>query len=460
MKYSLVRLLERLSLSKNSRLTMFAVLSVAASITLAMGSDRKDSHNRPGSHPGPTPAVPGDVIATSTSAPQEAQTAFDGAPNGMVDALVHQADKMVFEEQETIEEGLGPLYNGTSCAECHGSPVTGGISQVTELRAGFVNRFGAFTNPDITIGSGSYVVKSRSLVNDRAVCPSADFATSEVQERVPDRANVIALRSSLNVLGDGYVEAIADTTLRQIAAKQCRSSNGICGEAITVPLSEAPGQVRVARFGWKNQHASLLSFSADAYLNEMGVTSSLQPKDIATICKTSTDPEDHVEDDGLADIDRFARFMRATKAPARDETLANTVDAQLGAEVFDRIGCDNCHVSSITTAPAGSVVNGGTFVVPDALGNKVIHPYSDFLLHNVGTGDGIVQNAGPETAQKMRTPPLWGVRLRSRLMHDAASMTFQDAISRHAGEAYGVIRNYRNLTDQDRGRLIAFLKSL
>jgi len=192
----------------------------------------------------------------------------------------------------------------------------------------------------------------------------------------------------------------------------------------------------------------------------MGVTSSLQPKDIATICKTSTDPEDHVEDDGLADIDRFARFMRATKAPARDETLANTVDAQLGAEVFDRIGCDNCHVSSITTAPAGSVVNGGTFVVPDALGNKVIHPYSDFLLHNVGTGDGIVQNAGPETAQKMRTPPLWGVRLRSRLMHDAASMTFQDAISRHAGEAYGVIRNYRNLTDQDRGRLIAFLKSL
>ena len=123
--------------------------------------------------------------------------------------------------------------------------------------------------------------------------------------------------------------------------------------------------------------------------------------------------------------------MRASKAPARDETLAATLDAQLGADIFDRIGCDNCHVSASITAPAGSTINGGAFVVPDALGNKIIHPYSDFLLHNVGTGDGIVQNGGQQTAMKLRTPPLWGVRLRSRVMHDGLSMTFQDAIQRH-----------------------------
>jgi cytochrome c5 len=457
MKHPLVRLFPHFSIRRNGKISMFVLLCLVTSISLAMGSDGR-GQRRPGSHP--NPFTSGDVLATTSSAPQEAQTGFDGAPNGLVDGLVHQADQMAFEEEESADKGLGPVYNGTSCAECHGSPVTGGISQVTELRAGFQNRFGQFINPDVAVGDGTTIIKARSLINDRAVCPSAAFAANEVQEHVPDQANVRTFRTSLNSLGDGYVEAIADTTIVQMAVKQCKLSSQICGQVIAVPVLEAPGQTRVARFGWKNQHASLLSFSADAYLNEMGVTSPLQPQDITTLCKTTTDPEDATDDDGLADIDRFARFMRASKAPARDEALAATADAQLGADIFDRIGCDNCHVPTITTAPAGSVINGGAFVVPDALGNKTIHPYSDFLLHNVGTGDGIVQNGGPQTAQKLRTPPLWGVRLRSRMMHDGLSMTFQDAILRHGGEAIGVLHNYRNLTDQDRARLITFLKSL
>lgn len=438
-------------------MTLLVVLALVTGITLAMAASR--GQQKPDLRP--SGFALGDQIVSTISAPQEAQVGFDGAPNGLVDALVHQSDQMAFEEQENAGAKLGPLYNAQSCRECHGSPVTGGISQVTELRAGFQNRFGQFINPDVTIGHGSYVVKGRSLINDRAVCPSAAFPSEEIQEHVPDRANVIAFRTSLNVLGDGYVEAIPDTTLRHLAMQQCKSTFGqICGQVVLVPVLEAPGQTRVGRFGWKDQHASLLSFSADAYLNEMGVTSTLQPKDITTLCKTTTDPEDQPGSDGLADIDRFARFMRASKAPARDETLAATLDAQLGADVFDRIGCDTCHVSSLVTAPAGSVINGGSFAVSDALGNKIIHPYSDFLLHNVGTGDGIVQNGGQETARKLRTPPLWGVRLRSRLMHDGQSMTFYDAILRHGGEASSVLHNFRHLTDEERARLIVFLKSL
>jgi len=117
-------------------------------------------------------------------------------------------------------------------------------------------------------------------------------------------------------------------------------------------------------------------------------------------------------------------------------------------------------VSSITTAPAGTLINGGTFTVPAALGIHVIHPYSDFLLHNVGTGDGVVQNGGPATANRMRTPPLWGLRTKSRLMHDLLSMTRNDAIVRHGGEAVGVVNNYRRLNITQKNQLIMFLNSL
>jgi CxxC motif-containing protein (DUF1111 family) len=117
-------------------------------------------------------------------------------------------------------------------------------------------------------------------------------------------------------------------------------------------------------------------------------------------------------------------------------------------------------VSTIVTAPAGTMINGGTLTVPDALGNKIIHPFGDFLLHDVGTGDGIVQNGGQDTANKLRTPPLWGVRMRNRLMHDGNSLTFENAIERHRGEADDASDNFRRLSPRQRNALIEFLRSL
>jgi len=402
-----------------------------------------------------------DTLATTSSAPQEAPTGFDGLANGMVDDTTHAADQAVFDEVDSISSGLGPVYNAQSCRECHQSPVSGAISQVTELRVGSTSRNGTFTAPNVPVGDAGDVIANRSLINDRAICPSGALASSEVQERVPDGMNVRTLRTSLNTLGDGYIEAIPDSTITRIATKQCNQNNGqICGTVISVPVLEVPGQTRVARFGWKNQHASLLSFSSDAYLNEIGITNRLSMQDTTTVCKTTTDPEDHPDANGLADIDHFAQFMRASKPPARDATLAATLDAQKGADIFSQLGCDTCHVSSFVTAPAGSVINSGAFVVPDALGNKIIHPYSDFLLHNVGTGDGIVQNGGPTTALLMRTPPLWGVRLRTRMLHDGRALTFDDAIRGHSGEASHVVRNYLQLTQQEKEQIETFLRSL
>jgi CxxC motif-containing protein (DUF1111 family) len=230
---------------------------------------------------------------------------------------------------------------------------------------------------------------------------------------------------------------------------------------VRVPLLEAEGMTRVGRFGWKNQQASLLSFAADAYLNEQGITSRLL-RDENTSMGSSTAAYDTVADpeDVKDDIDRFAEFMRATKAPPRDATLATTIDARAGEHIFNSIGCNICHVPTITTAPAGTPINGGTFTVPDALGNKVIHPYSDFLLHDVGTGDGIVQNGGQSTAQKLRTPPLWGLRTRTRLMHDGEALTRLEAIVRHGGEASFVINNFRFLSVAQKAQLLTFLNSL
>jgi len=124
--------------------------------------------------------------------------------------------------------------------------------------------------------------------------------------------------------------------------------------------------------------------------------------------------------------------------------------------------CSFCHTRSITTAAAGTLINGGALRVSAALGGKTYHPFGDFMLHNIGTGDGIVQNGGQGTRNMVRTAPLWGVRMRNRLMHDGLALTFNDAILRHAGTGGGTFASnfYRQLSPPDKANLIAFLKSL
>jgi CxxC motif-containing protein (DUF1111 family) len=376
-----------------------------------------------------------------TQAPAEAPAAFSPGTmtlvtNGLVDQATFDADRAVFEEQEGVANGLGPVYNAQSCAECHQNPVTGGISQVTELRAG---HFDGVNFSDHVGGS---------LINDRAIDPA-------YQERVLGAYEVRTFRTSLNTLGDGFVEAIDSNTLLALSNGQ---PPGMRGQFIQVPVNESNNAVRGARFGWKNQHASLKSFSADAYVNEMGITSPLQPKDNTS---NGTVVDDGIPDpENLEDVDLFAEFMRSTGVPPRDLVLAATADAQAGSSLFNQVGCATCHVRHITTAPAGTVINQGALTVSAALGSKVIHPFGDFLLHDVGTGDGIVQNGGQSTRNKLRTAPLWGMRSRNRLMHDGATLTRNEAILRHAGEATSVINNYRSLSSGQKNQVISFLNSL
>ncbi|HVG29738.1 MAG TPA: di-heme oxidoredictase family protein [Pyrinomonadaceae bacterium] len=385
----------------------------------------------------------------------QAPTGFDNLTNGVSAQATFDADLAVFAEQEVIADGLGPVYNAQSCGECHQNPVTGAISQITELRAGH------FDGVNFIDAAGG------SLINDRAT-------NANIQERVPSTGDEVrTFRTSLNTLGDGFVEAIDSNTIVAISNSQ---PAGMRGQVIQVPVLEAGGALRVARFGWKNQHASLVSFSSDAYLNEMGITnrfalaentsngrfvgfgSGFDPVPDNAPCENP--PAGNCGEDPEDDIQVFARFMRATKAPARNAETQNTADAVAGSQLFDQVGCNICHVRNITTAPTGTVINGGAFTVPAALGNKIIHPFGDFLLHDVGTGDGIVQNGGQSTRNKVRTAPLWGVRSRDRLMHDGESLTRSEAILRHAGEATTVINNYRALSVTQRNQIATFLNSL
>ena len=422
-------------------------------------------------------------LAVVSAGPQnsDAPTGFDNKSNGLVDDATHQADQMKFDEVETVTDGLGPLYNAQSCRECHQSPTSGGTSQVAELRVGHLGPDHRFQNPDIPIAHGTETISGRTLVNDRSICPNAAFPSAEIQEHVPDSEKIRTTRISLGLLGDGFVEAVADQTFVELARKQCKEKHHkICGQVLYVPIVEAKGETGVGRFGWKDQHASLLSFSGDAYLNEMGITTRLFPDEVTKLCNTAAEPNDTPDADGLDDLDHFARFIRASKAPARDSQLADTAKARKGSELFDKIGCQTCHVRALTAAPAGTKINGGKFTVPDALGGKTFYPYSDFLLHDVATGDGIAvpmiehygknmyqtkwKNFAPEAfqtaANKLRTAPLWGVRFRNRLMHDGESTSLRDAVLRHGGEAEKAAHHFQRLSGNDQEAILEFLSSL
>jgi CxxC motif-containing protein (DUF1111 family) len=352
----------------------------------------------------------------------------------------------IFAAQEEVDEGLGPVYNARSCGECHDNTAIGGRSQIAELRAGrTVN--GVFSPQD-----------DNTLINQRAI-------NAQLIERVADSSNNRGLRMSNNVLGDGFVECIDSNAIIAVRNAQPAAQRGT---VVSVPVLEgapgAPPANRVGRFGWKNQHASLISFSADAYVNEMGITSVLLPTENTSNGRSVAafddvpDPEEAAED-GFPfgpDIHAFASFMRQTRAPGRGPGSAAVTR---GSNNFNNIGCAVCHTRTFNTLPAGTVINRGTFTVPRELGDEIIHPFSDFLAHNIGTGDGIPGPAGTENS--FRTSPLWGIRSHtSMFMHDGLSFTLNDAIQRHAGQANTAKNNFNALNAGQRADVIAFLNSL
>ena len=343
-----------------------------------------------------------------------------------------------FLEVEDAEEGLGPAYNGTSCAGCHNVPAVGGISPVAGVRAGRVDVNGEYSDFDSTAGS---------------LFQLFSIPTHGCQVVIPAEANVISRRVPIPVFGGGLIEAISDETLLRLADPLDLDRDGVSGRAAVVE-DLATGLPRVGRFGWKAQHATLLVFGADAYRNEMGITSDLFPTEqsfgidpeVMQLCDPLPDPEDAEEPaTGLRGIDNFEAFMKFLAPLGRgfiDET------ALAGERVFEAIGCAVCHVPTIKTGPSANPL----------FDRRTVPLFSDLLLHDVASGDGIAQAAA--APNEIRTPALWGLRFRRPLLHDGSAATPTEAVLAHGAEAELARAGFEQLDQVSRAALLAFLASL
>lgn len=414
---------------------------------------------------------------------------------------------------------LGPLFNNNSCASCHSNPARGGgglalmeqrlstggppvrIFAVDHMMFGGPEQQAALGTifpfglesvplgaqigiPDNTASACQQVEIARGFSPNLPMC----VAGSANDTGLTGTPTCIAHRQSLPLFGDGLVEATSDQTFMAIAASEPPAIRGIArmvtdlnnfdGPANEVSASTlaALGTPHVARFGWKDDFVTLIGFSADAYLNEIGITSDLnsQPnttcalgvQEYGVTLQTADDPEDSVDASGRADIDRFTDFMRALRPPPQ---LTPTPSALAGRLLFSQIGCAGCHTPSITTAsnPASFLapsVNGTPVSanVNNALANVTYHPFGDFLLHDMGSlGDGVNDTASlPHDERLMRTMPLWGIRAREIFLHDGRATDLPTAISLHDGQGAAAAAAFNALSAQQQTNLIGFLNTL
>ena len=362
-----------------------------------------------------------------------------------VDQLLRfEIGKISFNEDLTVEGGLGPIFNQTSCGSCHNNPV-GGAGSITVTRFGSIGKKGGF-DPLALLGG--------SLLQAEAI-------SDDCAEIVPPEANVTTLRVTNSALAFGLVEAISDEDLLANRDGQPESQRGV---AHMVSNFEDPtDELHVGRFGWKAQVASVLTFSSDASQNEMGLSNRFLPFDNApngdeellAKCDTVADPEDSPDAEGYDFIDRVTDFQRFLAPPPQTPRAG-----MHGEMVFNDVGCNICHTPQFTT--------GIDPETEEVLRNTTIRPYGDFLLHDMGiAGDGIEQ--GDANGQQLKTPPLWGVAYRDPIWHDGrfGAGTFdsriRDAISEHnvfgsQGQTSG--QAFESLSVEDQTSLIAFLYSL
>jgi CxxC motif-containing protein (DUF1111 family) len=345
-----------------------------------------------------------------------------------------------FATVEVRADGLGPVFNGTACAECHKAGAIGGAG--TDLSISRVTRIGGMVGgvySDLA-NLGGPVLQARSLKEFDDSCP----ITGEV---VPPQANYVSRRITTPLFGAGLIEAIPDSAILARAGQT--DPDGVRGTA-NIIFNPETGRNEVGRFGWKAQHSSLHQFAGDAYLNEMGITTVFFPREnlpqgkpISAGWDPVTDPEDQ---DG--DTDKFTTFMRLL-APA-GRRLPITPRVQDGERIFNNIRCSSCHTPEMRTAPNAIA----------ALSSQPVRLYSDLLLHQMGSGlaDGIRQ--GKSLGDQYKTAPLWGLSRRSFFLHDGRATTYIDAIAAHGGEATAARNRFMGLRPSDRDALLLFLDSL
>lgn len=401
--------------------------------------------------------------------------------------------------------GLGPTFNGNSCALCHAQPAVGGSSP------GLASKQNPVPNPQVALANldgARNQVPSFITVNGpvREVRFASDGGVHDLftitgrsdatgcSIAQPDFAsnlatNNVSFRIPTALFGLGFVEGTPDATLEaNLSTTQgMRSALGIGGE-----FNTSANDGTITRFGWKAQNKSLLMFAGEAYNVEQGVTNELFPDERSMVpgCSFNGTPEDTsnmtnpnntAETTGTvsqmsSDVVNFAEFIRLSAPPA--PTTASSSEMN-GRTLFVSTGCALCHSPSLTTGPSAYT----------GMSNATYHPYSDFALHHMGStlADGVTQgNAGPD---EFRTAPLWGIGQRLFFLHDGRTSDLLEAIEAHASpgntcissaqpqsrqtqsksaapsngcgsEANQVIQQFNGLTESQKQDILNFLRSL
>lgn len=389
-----------------------------------------------------------------------------------------------FRKEFTPEEGLGPLFNGRSCFECHGQPgAIGGegrdVASTGVVRIGSLNPtshlFGKppkevahlTEDPDVQ----TFLLKGGPALERKSI--TSEFPNKYPEDcqveigTIPTGTQFISMRHAGPLFGFGLIEAIADEDITSNIFKELDQNPKMAGRSVAQddPLTKS---LHIGRFGWKCQRANLMLFSAEALDVEMGITTPvlLHPKSAEGISKFPhklIPMLPHEPNDNGKLMTQMAYFQALLASPPRGPI---TDEVKRGEQVFNKLQCSVCHIPEMHTraqvflADPESPFPRLKYIEVEALENKPVRAYSDFLIHNMGPGlaDGLPQNGAG--GGEWRTTPLWGLRNKKFLLHDGRTNDLNQVIALHGGQAEEASKAYALLDERDKADLIAFLKSL
>ena len=374
---------------------------------------------------------------------------LEGAIPGLtsIEEEHHSIGDEAFSKIFTADEGLGPVFVQTSCSNCHAGSGKGHPSNM-------VTRFAKVNGSEVDylLDKGGPQLQNHSIANYPA-------------ETLPSEANAFTKRLAPAVLGLGYVAALDDQSILANADPDDADGDGISGRPNYVDSKTffVPGNLHIpangqyiGRFGKKATQVTLLDMVVFALKEDMGITSEFDTADVFnwTVGKNTGDnvPDPEVSTDFVNDI---AFYVETLKAPERRN--ADDPDVLDGEKLFTQIGCTGCHKPTFITAQSDIA----------ALSYQTFHPYSDFLLHDMGPALDDKYPDGSANSNEWRAPPLWGIGLAKNsqggqmyLLHDGRASTFEDAVANHGGEAEGRRAAFFSLLPHSREQIIKFLESL
>lgn len=347
----------------------------------------------------------------------------------------------LFDTPFATVDGLGPLYVNTACGLCHENGLRG---------TGFDQRM------VMVEGDGYTTAADQSPIQYGNEIRSLMTAGATIAVTPPNIPHVlVTIRTPPAIIGRGYMEAVLDSEITRVAAEQAQRTDGIHGKVNYVTYASrttadpafnahAFGDMVIGRFGLKARIATLDDFAADAFQNDMGITSPMRPTELPNPNGLTDDAKPGVDTD-LPTVDAIATYMRLTAIPTRPAPDPK------GVALFDQCLCSVCHVPTLKTRPDYPIAQLADIDAP---------VFTDFLLHDMGAALADGMEDGQATSTQFRTSPLIGLKYMVAYLNDGRAHTMTDAITQHAGEASGSVAAYQALSAADRATLEAYVAGL